>query len=484
MAIRVYESRRRDVVELEPRDEGRISMYACGPTVYNLIHVGNARTLVWYDQVRRYLEYRGYDVTYVMNYTDVDDKIIERAKIEGIPPEAVTSKYTQAYEDDMGALGTKPASIIVRATDHIGDMVVAIEGLIDKGLAYEAEGDVWYEVENFEGYGKLSGRSLDDMRSGDRIEPSPGKKHPVDFALWKSAKEGEPSWPSPWGPGRPGWHIECSVMSTRYLGMGFDIHGGGRDLIFPHHENELAQAEGLNGGEFVRYWVHAGLVQMESEKMSKSLGNVVLARDVIEQYGGETCRYWMLASSLRSQAVFSDDTLDDADRSLERWRTFLEAARHALAEEAPAASASYRRPLSDPPPEGTGAEFISRFVSPMDDDFNSAKAFAAIHDLVREGNRLIEGAQRGDEGERKSLAGLLEVFLELTSVLNFRLESKPEDSKLVGGLVEYLLELRESARSERAFGRADEIRERLTELGVAIEDTPAGPRWRVSGTGQ
>ena len=483
MTIRIYESRRREVVDLDPRDEGRISMYVCGPTVYNLIHVGNARTFVWYDQLRRYLEYRGYEVTYVMNYTDVDDKIIERAKIEGIPTEGVTTKYTQAFEEDMSALGTEPASLVVRATDHIGGMVEAIQGLIDKGLAYEADGDVWFAVEKFDGYGKLSGRSLDDMRAGDRIEPSPGKKHPLDFALWKSAKEGEPSWESPWGPGRPGWHIECSVMSSKYLGMGFDIHGGGRDLIFPHHENELAQAEGLFGGQFVRNWVHAGLVQMESEKMSKSLGNIVLAHDVAEQYGGETARYWMLASSLRSQAVFSDDTLDDAARSLERWRTFLEAARHALGDDAPTPSSSYRRRLGDSAPEGVGAEFISRFLAAMDDDLNSAQAFAAIHDLVREGNRMIEGAQRGDEAERKSLAGILEVFLELTGVLNFRLESKAEDSNLVGGLVEYLLELRESARSERAFERADEIRDRLTQLGVAIEDTPAGPRWRVSGTG-
>jgi cysteinyl-tRNA synthetase len=481
MAIRFYESRRRDLVELEPRDEGRISMYACGPTVYNLIHVGNARTIVWYDQVRRYLTYRGYDVTYVMNYTDVDDKIIERAKIEGIPTEGVTTKYTQAFEEDMSALGASPASLIVRATDHIESMVEAIEGLIERGLAYEADGNVWYAVEKFEGYGKLSGRSLDDMRAGERVEPSPGKAHPLDFALWKSATEGEPSWPSPWGPGRPGWHIECSVMSTKYLGMGFDIHGGGVDLIFPHHENELAQAEGLGGGEFVRYWVHAGLVQMESEKMSKSIGNVVLARDVIERYGGETARYWMLSSSPRSQAVFSEDTMEDAARSLERWRTFLDAARHALGEDAPTPSPPYTRPLGDPDPEGVGAEFVVRFLSSMDDDFNSAEAFAAIHDLVREGNKLIEGSQRGDDAERKTLSGLVEVFHELTGVLHFRLESKVDESELVGGLVEYLLELREGARTEKRFERADEIRSRLIELGVAIEDTPAGPRWRVSG---
>ncbi|MGH2752659.1 MAG: cysteine--tRNA ligase [Actinomycetota bacterium] len=483
MTIRIYESSRREVIDLEPRDAGRVSMYACGPTVYNLIHVGNARTLVWYDMVRRYLTYRGYDVTYVMNYTDVDDKIIERASIEGIPTEGVTRKYTQAFEADMSALRTQPATLIVRATDHIADMVTAVAGLIDRGLAYEADGNVWFAVDKFDGYGRLSGRTLDDMRSGDRIEPSPGKRHPLDFALWKSAKEGEPSWPSPWAPGRPGWHIECSVMSTKYLGMGFDIHGGGRDLIFPHHENELAQAQGLESGDFVRYWMHAGLVQMESEKMSKSLGNVVLARDAVEQYGGEAVRYWMLASSLRSQAIFSDDTLDDAARSLERWQTFLEVARHALGDDTPARSTTYLRPLEDPEPEGVGAEFISRFVGAMDDDFNSAEAFAAIHELVREGNKLIEGAQRGDEGERKSLAGLLEVFLELTWVLNFRLEVKAADAGLVADLVEYLLELREAARAAKSFEQADEIRHRLIELGVAIEDTPAGPRWRVSDAG-
>jgi cysteinyl-tRNA synthetase len=479
--IKVYDSKQRKLVALEPRDEGRISMYACGPTVYNLIHVGNARTLVWYDMVRRYLVYRGYDVTYVMNYTDVDDKIIERANIEGIPTEGVTRKYTQAFEADMSALGTEPATLIVRATDHIGDMVIAIQGLIDKDVAYEVDGDVWFAVERFDGYGGLSGRSLDDMRAGDRIEPSAGKRSPLDFALWKSAKEGEPSWPSPWGEGRPGWHIECSVMSTKYLGMSFDIHGGGLDLIFPHHENELAQAEGLHGGTFARNWVHAGLVQMESEKMSKSLGNVVLARDVVEHYGGEVGRYWMLASSLRSQAIFSDDSLDDADRSLERWRTFLEAARHALGDEAPAPSGRAQRPLDGPEPEGAGAEFIARFIAAMDHDFNSAQAFAAVHDLVSEGNRLVEGAQRGEEGERKSLAGLLEAFLELMGVLNLKLDAKADDSQLVGGLVEYMLELREVARKEKAFERADEIRSRLTDLGVAIDDTPAGPRWRVSG---
>ncbi|MGH2735025.1 MAG: cysteine--tRNA ligase, partial [Actinomycetota bacterium] len=288
MPIQVYESRARKVLQFDPREPGRITMYACGPTVYGYVHVGNARTALWYDFIRRYFMYRGFDVVYVMNYTDVDDKIIERSKVEGIPAEGVSRKYTKAFEDDMAALNVEPPDLVVRATDHIEDMVKAVEGLIEKGLAYESDGDVYYAVEQFEGYGKLSHRSLEDMRAGERVEVSEHKRHPLDFALWKAAKENEPSWPSPWGPGRPGWHIECSVMSTKYLGMGFDIHGGARDLIFPHHENELAQAEGLAGDEpFVRYWVHAGLVQFESEKMSKSLGNTVLAHDVVEEVPGE-----------------------------------------------------------------------------------------------------------------------------------------------------------------------------------------------------
>ncbi len=286
MTIKIFDSMARDVVPLETREEGKVAMYCCGPTVYNYIHIGNARTMLWFEFIRRYLDYRGYDVTYVMNYTDVDDKIIERAKVEKIPPEGITQKYTRAFEEDLAAMGAGTPDIVSKATDHIGDMVAAIEGLVDKGIAYESDGNVWYSVEAFDGYGKLSGRTLEDMRAGERVEPMPGKRHPLDFSLWKTAKEGEPSWDSPWGPGRPGWHIECSVMSTKYLGMDFDVHGGGTDLIFPHHENEIAQAEGLLGGEFVRHWMHAGMVQMGSEKMSKSIGNVVLAHDAVERFGG------------------------------------------------------------------------------------------------------------------------------------------------------------------------------------------------------
>jgi cysteinyl-tRNA synthetase len=454
-------------------------MYVCGPTVYNYVHIGNARTFIWFDAIRRYLVYRGYEVTFVMNYTDVDDKIIERAKIEELPPEGITGKYASAFEEDMEALKFEPADILVRATDHIEDMVDAIEKLVGNGAAYEAEGDVYFAVEKFDGYGRLSGRSLEEMRAGERVEPLEHKRNPLDFALWKSAKEGEPSWPSPWGPGRPGWHIECSVMSEKYLGANFDLHGGGSDLIFPHHENEIAQAEAIHPGQpFVRHWMHAGMVQMGSEKMSKSLGNIILTREAVAEVGGEPIRYWALMSSYRSQSVFSDEALQDAVQSYERWRTFLHAARHALGDSMPKGSRN-RRPVVDDIDDA----FVARFVEAMDDDFNSAVAFAVVHELVGEANRELEGAQRGESDSEARLVPLVATFLELTSVLGFDLPSGAGSDLLTSDLVDYLLELREQARAEKAFERADAIRDRLTALGVIVEDTPAGPRWRLGGPG-
>lgn len=480
MGIRFHDSRKRKSAELDTRDPGRVSMYVCGPTVYNLIHIGNARTFLWFDFIRKYLMYRGFQVTYVMNYTDVDDKIIERSKVEGSTTDAVTAKYTRAFEDDMAALGVTPADVLCRATDHIGDMVKAIVGLIERGVAYATGGDVFYSVERFPGYGSLSGRSLEDMRAGDRIDPHEGKSHPLDFALWKAAKEDEPSWPSPWGPGRPGWHIECSVMSTKYLGMGFDIHGGASDLIFPHHENEIAQAEALTGtGPFVRHWMHAGLVQMESVKMSKSLGNVVLARDVVAAYPGEVARYWALTGSYRTQLSFSDEALADAAQGYERWSTLLAAARHALGPDMPPAPQPRRRPESADGLVGPGAEYIGRFIEALDDDFNSSQAFAVVHELVREANRRIEPAQRGETEDREVLASLTEAFAEMTTMMGFSFEPA-ESPKLVDDLVGYLLELRDSARRDKDFERADAIRSRLAAMGVAIEDTAAGARWRAT----
>jgi cysteinyl-tRNA synthetase len=478
MAIRFHDTMARATVELETRDPGRVSMYVCGPTVYNFIHIGNARTFVWFDQIRRYLIYRGYHVTYVMNYTDVDDRIIERANLEGLPTEGITSKYEVAFESDMQALGTLLPDILTRATQHINEMIAAIEDLVAKGTAYEAAGNVWFAVESFDGYGKLSNRSLDDMRAGERVEPHESKRHPLDFSLWKAAKEDEASWESPWGPGRPGWHIECSVMSTKYLGLGFDIHGGAVDLIFPHHENEIAQSEALTGqSPFVRHWLHAAHVLMETEKMSKSLGNVVLAKDAVERYPAEAVRYWSLMGAYRSQVTFSDATLQDATQAYERWKTFFDSCGHALGDDMPQAAEKTR------PVDGDGEErpsYVQRFIEAMDDDFNSPIAFAAIHDLVREGNKLLEAVQTGDDGARKDLVELATSFLELTGVLGLTFRSAEGSSELLGGVLDFMLELRERARDEKAFERADAIRDKLTELGVTVEDTPAGPRWRLS----
>jgi cysteinyl-tRNA synthetase len=476
MSVRIYDSQARRVVPLTTREPGRVGMYYCGPTVYNRIHIGNARTTLWFDMIRRYLEYRGFDVTYVMNYTDVDDKIIARAAVEGIPPDVVAKKYSEAFEDVMRALGVDGPDILCRATDHIDDMVEAIGRLIERGYAYESGGDVFFAIEKFPGYGKLSGRSIDEMREGARVEPNESKRHPLDFALWKAAKEGEPSWWSPWGPGRPGWHIECSVMSTKYLGMGFDVHGGGSDLIFPHHENEIAQAEALEGTEpFVRHWLHAGMVQMDAEKMSKSVGNFVLADEVVAAYGGEVVRYWALGGSYRTQVAFNDAALDDAKAAYQRWKTFLYGARHALGDAMPLGSERSRREdavVSD--------AYVQRFIDAMDDDFNAPEAFAVIHELVRDGNKRLEGAQRGDASERGALQGIVASFFELTGVLGFRFDSGPISSDLTARLIDYLIELRVAARAERAFERADGIRAKLAELGVVLEDTPAGTRWRLT----
>lgn len=478
MGIRLYDSLQRAVVDLRTREEGRVKMYCCGPTVYNYIHIGNARTLAWFDFIRRYLVYRGYDVTYVMNYTDVDDKIIERAAVEGITPDAIAAKYTRAFEDDMAALGVTKPDIAPRATDHISEMIQMIESLIRRGCAYEVDGDVFFAVERFDGYGRLSGRSLDDMRAGERVEPHPGKRHPLDFALWKSAKEGELSWPSPWGPGRPGWHIECSVMSTKYLGMSFDIHGGGTDLIFPHHENELAQAEAATEeGPFVMHWLHSGMVQMDAEKMSKSLGNVVVAHEAVQKFDPEAIRFWFLTSTYRGQPVYSEAVLEDAHNSYSRWKTFDEVSRKVLGDDAPTAAAPVVRPIREPIDDSD----VAAFVESLDDDFNSAGAFTVIHDLVRRGNKQIDAAQHGDAEAREQLARSLGAFAEMTSVLGFTFPPGAGASELVGGLIDYLIELREAARSEKAFDRADGIRDRLTQLGVALEDTPEGTRWRLGG---
>ncbi|MCJ7653224.1 MAG: cysteine--tRNA ligase, partial [Actinobacteria bacterium] len=397
MAIKVYNTLTRQKEELVPGDEGRISMYVCGPTVYNYVHIGNARAFLNFDMIRRYLEYSGFDVTYVQNITDVDDKIINRAKEEKTSADEVAAKYRLAYERDMAALGVKPPDIAPRATEHVGDMVEVVKGLMDKGFAYESEGDVYFEVAKFPGDGKLSGRSLDEQQvTVQSDEEVRRKKNPFDFALWKASKPGEPSWKSPWGPGRPGGHIECSTMSVKYLGNGFDIHAGGQDLIFPHHENEIAQAEAYSGSMFARYWLHSGMLNIDREKMSKSIGNIMLLREVLAEHDADTVRMLMLGTHYRNPLSFGPESLAEASTSLERIHNCTVDLVHALGgsvvgREAPVISerdASMRDHLK---------ECERDFRLAMDDDFNSAAARGVIFSLVKEINTYISAGPQANK---------------------------------------------------------------------------------------
>lgn len=470
MGLMVTNTLNRKKEPLLPREPGKIGMYVCGPTVYNHIHVGNARAAIVFDVIRRYLSWRGFEVTFVQNYTDVDDKIIAKAQEEGRPPENVASDYSSAFEQAMNALGIDPPTLLVKATDHIDDMVQMIGQLIDRGFAYEGGGSVWFAVEKFPGYGKLSGRGLEDVRAGERVEPDPNKNSPLDFALWKAAKPGEPAWDSPWGKGRPGWHIECSAMSAKYLGMGFDIHGGGSDLIFPHHENEIAQSEAATGeAPFVRYWLHNGMVNFDEEKMSKSLGNFILVKDFLQQVPAQVLRLMAIAGHYRSDIDFGESALTQARRTAERLNLFSAAAKGASEESRDAG--------------GHAGPFLERFREAMDDDFNTPRALSVLHDLVKSGNSEVEAIHRGDAEARGRLGQLVSAFNEITHVLGVaasgEAQSPGTDSRLTSGLIELALDLRERARKDRRFGDADLVRNQLSELGVVLEDTPNGTRWRL-----
>ncbi|MCA1840269.1 MAG: cysteine--tRNA ligase [Actinomycetota bacterium] len=449
--------------ELVPRVPGKIGMYYCGPTVYNHVHVGNARGITVFDVVRRYLTWSGFDVTFVYNYTDVDDRIIDIAVKQERSTDDVSAEYSEAFEAVMRRLSVSPPDILVRATEHISDMVAMIEKLIEKGFAYESESNVWFAVDKFKGYGKLSKRSLDDMRAGERVEPDPTKKQPLDFALWKRAKPGEPSWPSPWGDGRPGWHIECSAMSTRYLGMGFDIHCGGTDLVFPHHENEIAQAEAAFGEEpFVKYWLHNGMVNVENTKMSKSLGNFIFVKDFLDEVRPEVFRFMSIAAHYRSDCDFSESAVFQAQRAIERFEIFLRASGNVVGEI-----------------WGEALGFVERFREAMDDDFNTPQAISILHELVRHGNAEVELASRGDEEAGERLPAIVAAFHEISGVLGITPSlSPPKTAPVTDGLIQLALDLRESARKDGRFSDADEIRARLDAMGIIIEDSTSGPRWR------
>ena len=503
LSIRVYNTMTRHKEELVPREEGKIAMYVCGPTVYNYVHIGNARTFLNFDMIRRHLEHAGFEVTFVQNVTDVDDKIINRANEEGIKPGDVASKYRQAFEEDMAALGVSPPDLAPRATDHIDEMVEVIEKLVRDGYAYVSEGDVYFEVSKFPGYGKLSGRALEEQQVTAECQAGIDRKRdPYDFALWKAAKPGEPSWDSPWGPGRPGWHIECSTMSMKYLGDGFDIHGGGQDLVFPHHENEIAQAEAYSGGTFVRYWMHSGMLNIDQEKMSKSLGNIKLLREVLAAHSPDTVRMLMLGTHYRSPLSFSDDSLEEARAALERVLNCLFNLDDLIARcdgdrgGAPAAEAEG---------EGEGETPFMRFledserefVEAMDDDFNSAAALGVVFGIVREANSRVDRATASmDPAAGPPLLEACRVLRALCGALGL-LEpgaaaggerghaevagaaEKAEDSRPSREeLVELLLEARQAAREGRNFELADRIRDGLAGLGVRVEDVRDGYRWR------
>jgi cysteinyl-tRNA synthetase len=471
-----------------PRDEGRVGIYLCGVTVYNEPHVGNLRNVVVFDVLRRHLSASGYQVLYVRNYTDVDDKIITAAGHDPLRAFVVAEHWTRVYDEITAALGVAPPDIAPRASGHIPEMLELIARLLDQGLAYQAGGDVYFAVGKWPEYGKLSHRDLSELQAGARVEVNPDKRDPLDFALWKGAKPGEPTWDSPWGPGRPGWHIECSAMSAKYLGPGFDIHGGGEDLIFPHHENEIAQSEGASGEPFARYWLHNAFLELKGEKMAKSLGNVVSPRELLRRHRGAVLRYALLGAHYRSPLEFSEEVLADAAASYDRLATFAVNAQRALAEaeeaggEGPAASPA-PGPSSGPAryselgPDPGG--WSGRFRAALDDDLNVPAALAVLFDLVAEANPLIARAERGDAAAAGDLRDRFASFLRLAEVLGFTPLADLPDPATTRALLDLLLEVRERARAARDFAAADMVRDRLAALGIRVEDRKGGPRWHL-----
>ena len=461
MTIRLYNTMHAQKEDFIPREEGKVGIYCCGPTVYNYIHLGNARPLVVFDAIRRFFIWQGWDVTYVQNFTDVDDKIINRAKEENSDARTVAEKYIAAYFEDTKALNVLKADVHPQVTMHIENIIDTVQAIIDNGHAYEAGGDVYFDVRSLPSYGELSGRDIDDMRSGARVEVGEVKRDPLDFALWKAAKEGEICWDSPWGKGRPGWHIECSVMSCKYLGAEFDIHGGGADLIFPHHENELAQAKAA-GNQFAKYWVHNGFITVNEEKMSKSLGNFFLLRDILAKFPGDVVRYYLLATHYRSPIDFADDKLESAARSLARIRNS-----YALLQEGAAKAEEGEARFGEKVEAARQA-----FIAAMEDDFNTALAISVVFDFCHERNSyLAEGTP-----VKADVAAAQQLFEDFEAVLGMIIPQEKENAGLEDALISLILDIRQNARAKKDWATADAIRDGLKELGLTIEDTPDGAR--------
>ncbi len=464
MSIRLYNTKHARKEEFIPIEPGKVGIYCCGPTVYNYIHLGNARPLVVFDTIRRFFIWEGWDVTYVQNFTDVDDKIINRAAEEGSNPKSIAEKYIAAYFEDTKALNIMKADVHPKVTEHIADIIALVEKIIANGHAYVADGDVYFDVRSLPSYGELSGRDIDDLRSGARVEVDSIKHDPLDFALWKKAKPGEICWDSPWGQGRPGWHIECSAMSCKYLGGHFDIHGGGADLVFPHHENETAQSKAA-GYQFANYWLHNGFITVNEEKMSKSLGNFFLLRDILAKFPGDVVRYFLLATHYRSPIDFSDDKLTAAAKSLERIRTsyrlLLDAQKKAVS--------GTNRQLTESVEKARAA-----FTAAMEDDFNTALAISVIFDFCHESNSYLAAGDISAE----DVAAALALFDDFEAVLGMIIPPAQETAGLEEALLDLIIKIRGEARAKKDWATADAIRDGLKELGIAIEDTADGARWK------
>ena len=466
--MKIYNTMSKRKEEFVPLEEGKVKMYVCGPTVYNFIHIGNARPMIVFDTVRRYFEYKGYDVNFVSNFTDVDDKIIKKAIEEGVTADKISKRYIAECKKDMDAMNIKPATKNPLATEEICGMVDMIQTLIDKGYAYEKNGTVYYRTRKFREYGKLSHKNLDDLQSGGRtllVTGEDEKEDLLDFVLWKPKKEGEPAWESPWSEGRPGWHIECSEMSKKYLGEQIDIHAGGEDLIFPHHENEIAQSEAANGKEFAKYWMHNGFLNIDNRKMSKSLGNFFTVREISEKYDLQVLRFFMLSAHYRSPLNFSADLMESARTSLERILTAADNLRFLSKNAEECRITEEEKALLD-----KADEYVQGFERAMDDDFNTADAVASVFELVKFINTTADGNR-----SKEYLDTLYDILFKLTDVLGIIIDKKEE---MLDDEIEAMIEKRQAARKERNFALADQIRDELLAKGIILEDTREGVKWK------
>ena len=465
--MKIYNTLTRQKEEFVPVHPGKVGMYVCGPTVYNYIHIGNARPMIIFDTVRRYFEYKGYEVNYVSNFTDVDDKIIKKANEEGVTATEIAERYIKECKQDMEALNIKPATHQPRATEEIGGMIKMIQTLIEKGHAYEVDGTVYFKTRSFKNYGKLSKKNIDDLEAGHReikVTGEEGKKDPLDFVLWKPKKEGEIAWDSPWGEGRPGWHIECSEMSKKYIGDTIDIHAGGEDLIFPHHENEIAQSEACNGEKFANYWMHNGFLNINNKKMSKSAGNFFTVREISEKYPLQVIRFFMLSAHYRSPLNFSDTLVEASKNGLERILTAVDHLREVLT-----AAPEGELTAEDQKHMEEVTSLKEKYEAAMEDDFNTADAIAAIFELVKLANITAES------GSKAYVQHLFDTIVQLCDILGIITEKKEE---LLDDDIEALIEERQAARKAKNFARADEIRDLLADKGIILEDTRAGVKWK------